>query len=90
MTQLCPGGEKLLVDTRLELEKLTPKELFYQKYWEALDLVVNFIRQRFDQPGYGVYRHLEVLLLKAARCEDYTTDFKFVVKFYGVISTLHL
>lgn len=61
----------------------TPKELFYQKYLEALDLVLNFIRQQFDKPGYGVYRHLEDLLLKAARCEEYTTDFKFVVKFYG-------
>ena len=61
----------------------TPKQFFRQKYLEALDLVVNFIRQRFDQPGYGVYRHLQDLLLRAAKCEDYTTDFEFVVKFYG-------
>lgn len=61
----------------------TPKQFFRQHYFEVLDLVVNFIKQRFNQPGYGVYRHLEDLLLKAARCEDYKAEFDFVVKFYG-------
>ena len=54
----------------------TPKQLFRLNYFEVLDLVVSFIRQRFNQPGYGVYRHLQDLLLKAASGKEYTTEFE--------------
>ena len=42
----------------------TPEDLYCQKYMEAIDLVVNFIRNRFDQPGYKIYCNLENLLSK--------------------------
>jgi len=54
---------------------------------EAIDLVVNFIRNRFDQPGYKIYCNLENLLLKAAKAEDYTAEIKFVLGFMGVTLT---
>ena len=40
------------------------KDLYRQQYFEALDLVVSCVKDRFNQPGYQVYRHLEDVLLK--------------------------
>ncbi len=32
------------------------------------------IKDRFEQPGYAVYKNLETLLLKAANGKEYTTE----------------
>ena len=61
----------------------TPEALFRVEYMEALDLVINFIRERFNQPGYRIYCNLENLLLKAASNDDYTAEFQFVLDYYG-------
>jgi hypothetical protein len=61
----------------------SPRDYFKVHYYEALDLVVNFIQQWFDQPGYEVYRSLQDLLIKAAHSEDFTAEFDSVVQFYG-------
>ncbi|SMN02628.1 hypothetical protein SPONN_1502 [uncultured Candidatus Thioglobus sp.] len=61
----------------------TPKAYFKQHYFEAIDLAVNCIQDRFKQPGYEVYQHLELLLLKASENKDYETEFDFVTTFYG-------
>ena len=53
-----------------------------QHYFECLDLIVNCIKDQFDQPGYRVLKNLEDLLLKAARNEDYTTELDFVLNLY--------
>ena len=56
-------------------------------YFEAFDLIISCIKDRFDQPGYRTYSNLETLLLKSAvnaACEDelraaldlYSGDFK--------------
>ena len=60
----------------------TPKEHYHQQYFECLDLVVNCVRSRFNQPGYRTLRHLEDLLLKAIRKEDYSEQFDFISDFY--------
>ena len=52
-------------------------------YFEALDLTVNGIQNRFDQPGYLVYGRPESLLTKAANKQDYEEELHFVTKFYG-------
>ena len=36
----------------------TPKELYRKEYFSVLDLVINYIKDRFQQPGYGVCKHL--------------------------------
>ena len=59
------------------------KDYFKVHYYEALDLIVNLIQQRFDQPGYGIYRSLQDLLIKAAHSEDFSSEFDSVVQFYG-------
>ncbi len=60
----------------------TVEEYYKRNYFEALDELVNGIRNRFDQPGYRVYLNLEQLLIKAARKCEYEEEFKFVTDFY--------
>ena len=48
-------------------------------YFEALDLVVHEIKDRFNQPGYKMYSQL---LVKAAEKEQFEEEFKFVTDFY--------
>ena len=47
--------------------------LYRQYYYEALDLIISGIKDRFDKTGYRIYRQLEDLLLKAVRKEDSKT-----------------
>ena len=28
-------------------------------YYESLDLIINCVKQRFDQPGFAIYRNLQ-------------------------------
>ncbi|XP_053395723.1 zinc finger MYM-type protein 1-like [Mercenaria mercenaria] len=61
----------------------TEKDLYRQKYYEALDLAVNCVQDRFDQPGYKSYRHLEDMVLKCVTNDSsYLEDMDFVVDFY--------
>ena len=48
----------------------TPKAHFKRCYFEAVDLIVNCIKDWFDQPGYRTYHLLETLLLKACKQEE--------------------
>ena len=43
---------------------------------------MNSIQDRFQQPGYEIYRNLEQLLLKASERLDVTTEFNYVTSFY--------
>ena len=47
---------------------------------EALDLVINFIREHFNQLAW--LQNLENLLLKAAKRDDYTAELQFVLDYY--------
>ena len=51
-----------------------PKPYHRQEYYEALDLAVGCIKDRFYQPGYLVYCHLQNLLLKASQRKDFQED----------------
>ena len=55
-----------------------PKEMFRLQYFECLDLIITFIKDRFDQRSFHTLKQLENLLLKAARKEDYSEELKYV------------
>ena len=59
-----------------------PEDHYRRIYYEALDLIIESINERFDQPGYGLYSNLEQLLLKAVRHEDYKEELKSVSELY--------
>lgn len=58
---------------------VTPKDFYRQHYFKCLDLIINHIQDRFDQPGYSVLKNLEDLLLKAAWNENYAMELEFVL-----------
>ena len=60
----------------------SPKVYYRQLYYEAIDSIVSSLKDRFDQPGYGVYCRLEELLIKASCKEDFKASFDFVCSFY--------
>ena len=59
-----------------------PKSFYKQQYYEALDLIVNCIDDRFNQPGYRIYHSLESFLSKACKQEDLVSDLDIVCDFY--------
>ncbi len=59
------------------------KGLYRQTYFEALDLAVSTITDRFEQPGFRVYSKIEQLLFKACTGEEYKSELDFVCEFYG-------
>ena len=61
----------------------TPKGHYRQIFYEAVDLNVHAIDDRFDQPGYRTYRCLEDLVLKATNNEDFSEELQVVVSVYG-------
>ena len=42
----------------------TVEDWYRAAYFEVLDFIIEAIRDRFDQPGYAIYRNLEELLVK--------------------------
>ena len=73
---------------RIEIEEgeshfpATVEEHYCRYYFEVLDLTINSIKQRFDQPGYRMYQHLESLLLKTSNGENFDEDLKEITHFY--------
>ena len=55
---------------------------YYQIYYEALDLIVQSVDARFEQPGYKVYKGLEDLALKAANKVEFSEELAIVTDMY--------
>ena len=52
-------------------------ENHYKKiYFEALDLIINGIKDHFDQAGYRVYSNIEELLVKATKKSQFEEEFQ--------------
>ena len=64
----------------------SPKDRYRAIYFETYDSVINFIKQRFDQPEYRTYMYLQETLIKAAVSEDYEEDLCKVCEFYNEIN----
>ena len=60
----------------------TPKDHYRAIYYETLDLLIAFIKDRFDQPGYRTYVLLETLLIKAAKGDDYMEEHEVICQLY--------
>ena len=44
---------------------VTPEQAYRRIYFEALDLIVSSIEERFDQPSFKAYSNMESLLIRA-------------------------
>ena len=59
------------------------EDYYRQKYYEALDMCVESIKDRFNQPGYQLYRNLEEVLVMAANGKAYDKQLDAIRDFYG-------
>lgn len=63
-------------------QSMTEEEHYRVQYYEVLDVVISSIRNRFDQPGYLMYKNLESLLVGAANNQVLDEYFESVTAFY--------
>ena len=63
----------------------TAEDWYRAAYFEALDLVIEAIKDHFDQPGYAVYHNLEELLVKGAAGEEFGDEKRQVCELYHEI-----
>lgn len=61
----------------------TPKGKYRRVYFEAVDLLIQAIADRFDQPGYKMYCCIERLFSKAIQKVDYSNELKQILDVYG-------
>ena len=61
----------------------TPQDMYRKPYYEALDLVITCIKDRFDQNDYKVYATLQDVLLKAAKKESFDAELDAGLSFYA-------
>ena len=59
-----------------------PKAHYRQMYYQAIDLVIAAINNRFNQADYDIYAKLEQVLLLAATNGNYSRELTEVTKFY--------
>ena len=64
-------------------DETEPKQHFKKFYLEALEKVIGFIQDRFDQPSYQTFKHLETLILSAANGQGYDDSLQHVLEFYA-------
>ena len=60
----------------------SPKDIYRKHYYEALDLAINSIKQRFNQKDYAKYANSQELLLKAAKKVNFDREFNSVIEFH--------
>ena len=76
MNHLCLGKEKCQNGFEGQddgYHSSTVEDHYRILYFEAFDLAVSSIKERFDQPGYILYQNLE----------DYSTELQSILHFYG-------
>lgn len=60
----------------------TAADHYQQIFFEAIDHVIQAIRNRFDQPGYGIYQNQEALILNSSMGKPYDNELQFICDFY--------
>ena len=51
-------------------------------YYEALDLIINCVKERFDLPGYEIYKNLQDIIIKSIKKESYDDSFNVITSLY--------
>ena len=53
-------------------------------YFETFDNIINCIKDRFNQADYQIYVHLQEILIKAFKEQDWENDLQIVIQNNGV------
>ena len=58
---------------------VTAQDYYRRINFEAIDLMMNAIDQRFDQPSFDTYAKMESLLIKTLNSQDKSEELKFIM-----------
>ena len=61
---------------------VTPEQV-YRIYFEAQDLIVSSIEERFDQPSFKAYSNMESLVIGVLSSQDVPSQMDFMKQYYA-------
>ena len=56
----------------------TPRDHYRKQFYQAFDVLISSVRDRFDQPSFFVFENLESLLIKTLKGEETSAEMKTV------------
>ena len=62
---------------------MTPEQVYRRIYFEALDLIVSSIEERFDQPSFKAYSNMESLLIGVLSSQDVSSQIDYMKENYA-------
>ena len=62
---------------------MTPEQVYRRIYFEALDLIVSSIEERFDQPSFKAYSNMESLLKGVLSSQDVSSQMDYMKENYA-------
>ena len=62
---------------------VTAHDYYRRIYFEANDLMMDAIDQRFDQPSFDMFAKMESLLIKTLNSQDKSEELKFMEKLFN-------
>ena len=77
----APGRFK--VGTGTPFFPVTPEQVYRRIYFEALDLIVSSIEERFDQPSFKAYSNMESLLIGVLSLQDVSSQMDYMKENYA-------
>ena len=77
----APG--RFEVGTGTPLFPVTPVQVYRRIYFEALDLIVSSIEERFDQPSFKAYSNMESLLIGVLSSQDVASQMDYMKENYA-------
>ena len=61
----------------------TPRDHYRKQFYQAFDVLISSVRDRFDQPSFFVFENLESLLIKTLKGEETSAEMKIVREKYA-------
>ena len=71
------------VGTGTPLFPMTHDQEYRRIYFEALDLIVSSIKERFDQPSFKAYSNMESLLIGVLSSQDVSSQMDYMKENYA-------
>ena len=61
----------------------TPRDHYRKQFYQAIDVLISFVPDRFDQPSFLVFENLESLLTKTLKGEETSAEMKIAREKYA-------
>ena len=61
----------------------TPRDHYRKQFYQAIDVLISSVRDRFDQPSFLVFENLESLLIKTLKGEETSAEMKIAREKYA-------